>query len=154
MSNAEVDKKLRDRFFRHTWQRIRGGFDTSAVSRLLVEIQSSIKHIADFTAGSTAVAPKRVALQKRTHARYWLRNRDYARRVFECLHSHWSCACPRQHCASLRLDIGPNPTMCEEKETNFNVLLSYDAKLTTGSAACLPWSWREVDIQLVPVRKQ
>ena len=154
MSNAGVDKKLRNRFFRHAWKRIRGGFDTSAVNRLLDKIQSIIDRIDKLTAGIIAVAPKRAALQKRSRPQYWLRHRDYAKRLFECLHSHWSCACPRQHCASLRLDIGHDSTMFEDKETDFNVLFSYDTDFTTGSTASLPWSWREADIQLVPVRKQ
>ena len=154
MSHAKVDKSLRDKFFRHTWQRIKGGFDTPAVDCLLAEIQSSISKIAQLTKGSIAVAPKRVALQMRTSSRYWLQTKEHARRLFKTLGSHWSCACPQLHRASLRLDIRQSASAREEEDYKFNVLFSYDTESLNSAPAPLPWNWRELDIQPMPSKDQ
>ena len=151
MSNAQVDKSLRDKYFRHTWQRIRGGFDTPAVDRLLAEIQNTISKIAQLTKGSIAVAPKRIALQIRSSSRYWLQTKEHARRLFKSLGSHWSCACPHAHRASLRLDLRQSSNMPEEKGFRFNVLFSYDLDSARLSPNPLPWNWREININIQPL---
>lgn len=146
MSNAKVDRRAHHRFFRGTWQRIKGGFESERFEKLLGEIQNSIRQIAEFTRGSIAVAPKRVALRERTNSKYWLEIRDQARRIYESLGSIWPCTCPNPHRASLRLDVSRTSTLQEDKAIKFGVLFSYD--ISFGEPNCtLPWNWREVDIQ-------
>ncbi|KAI4159865.1 MAG: hypothetical protein LQ342_006193 [Letrouitia transgressa] len=148
--NTGVDKGLRDKFFRDTWRRIKGGFDTSAMNRLLAEIQGSINQLAKFTKGSAAVAPKRVALQNCKNSRNWLQFRDHARRLFKSLGSHWFCACLHSHRASLRLDIRQMSPMHEEKEVKFNILFSNDTNAAATTSTSIPWNWLQVDVQPLP----
>ena len=143
MSNATVDRGARHRFFRVTWQRIKGGFESERFEKLLGEIQNSIRQIAEFTRGSIAVAPKRVALRERTNSRYWLQIRDQARMIFESLGSIWPCTCPNPHRASLRLDVSRTS---EDRAIKFGVLFSYDISFGEPNFT-LPWNWREVDIR-------
>lgn len=150
MINAGVDKGLREKFFRDTWRHVKGGFDTSAVKRLLSEIQGSINQLAKFTRGSAAYAPKRVAFQNSKKSRSWLQFRDHARRLFKTLGSCWSCACSYSHRASLRLDIRQMPLMHEEKEVMFTILFSNDIKPRTAASTSVPWNWYPVNVKPLP----
>lgn len=143
-NSTTVDRSLRDKFFRNTWKRVKGGFDTPSIRNLLADIQSSINQLNNFTKGSIAVAPKRAALQQRGNSKYWLRIRENAKKLFQSFDSMWACGCPFLHRASLRLDVCHSDYGRRDEEMNFGVLFSFDVPAEGDSSTPLPWNWRDL----------
>ena len=147
MANPNTpDSKSRAHFFRHTWKRIKGGFDTPALTNLLREINSSIKQIDKFTKGSIAVAPKRIAIEQRAASGYWLEIRDKARSLSDCLDSCWLCSCSLPHKASLRLDVRKGPATHAKEGIRFGVIFTFDLTTTATHSASVPWTWRHLEV--------
>lgn len=150
MTNSHtVDVKLRSKFFKNPWLRIKGGLDTNKYAKLLAEIKDDVNQIAVLTRGAIILEPLRFERTSRANSDYWTSVRDQAVRLFESFSSRWchTCPCQHPHRANLRLD------MRTEYETEDNVvfgfLFSFEARTTV--AAPVPWDWRDVEVQVLQV---
>lgn len=139
-----MDFKLRDRFFKNPWTRVKGGFESEKYAKLLAEIISDINQLAFLTKGAIALEPLRLERKRRAKSsHYWIDIRDHARRLFDNFNSHWSrtCSCQYSHCASLRLDLRKDWNL----KPCFGFKLSFD--LGAAGTVALPWYWRDVEIE-------
>lgn len=139
-----MDEKLRVKFFKNPWTRIKGGFEAEKYAKLLAEITSDIDRIATLTKGAIALDLPRLEQKRLANAtHYWINIRNHARRLFETFNSQWSCTCScnHPHRVSLRLDMREDCNI----ETRFGFKLSFD--LDTAEASALPWYWRDVEIE-------
>lgn len=143
MENGTVDVDRRVKFFKDSWTRVKGGFESEKYAKLQNEIVGDINQIAALTKGAIALEPLRLEQKRRTNSTHWIRIRDHARRLFETFNSHWCCTCSCQypHRASLRLDMRKDL----DNETRFRFKLSFD--LDPAETVSLPWYWRDVEIK-------
>lgn len=144
-----VDVKLRSKFFKNPWTRIKGGLDNNKYAKLLAEIKSDVNQIAVMTKGAITLEPLRLERTSRANSDYWVSVRNQAVRLFETFSSRWCDTCPCQHLhrANLRLDIRKEYEI--EDGVVFGFLFSFEARKTV--AAPLPWDWRDVEIEVLQI---
>lgn len=150
MTNSHtVDEKLRSKFFKNPWMRIKGGLDTNKYAKLLAEIKSDVNQIAALTKGAIILEPLRLERTRRANSDYWISVRDQARRLFESFSSRWCHTCPCQHLhrANLRLDMRTGYET--EGGVMFGFLFSFEPRTTV--AVPPPWDWLDVEIELLQI---
>ena len=136
---------MRKKFFRNTWTRIKGGFDSDKYATLLEEIDRDIYKISKLTPSAIKLEPIHTGKKNRLNSTYWRNTRDQAQRLFESLSSRFCpCSCQRPHQANLRLDVRKDYDAGGDT-VRFAFLFTFqkDACMPTP----LPWDWRDVEIE-------
>lgn len=136
---------MRKKFFKSTWTRIRGGFDSDKYATLLRDIDRDIDKLSKLSAGAIQLEPLRAEKRNRLQSIYWQTIRDQAQRLFESLSSRFTpCACNHPHKANLRLDVRKGNAGTDDA-TRFAFLLTFEEALCGTNP--LPWNWRDIEIE-------
>ncbi|KAF2464631.1 uncharacterized protein BDR25DRAFT_307145 [Lindgomyces ingoldianus] len=143
--DGSTDEKARKKFFKNSWTRIRGGFDSDKYATLLQDIDRDIDKISKLTSGAAQLEPLRAEKKNKIQSTYWLNIRDQAQRLFESLSSRFCpCSCKQPHKANLRLDVRRNHNT-ENEAVRFAFLFTFEKSGCVPKA--LPWDWRDVEIE-------
>jgi len=144
MVDNVVDEKLRKEFFKKSWTRIRGGFNSERHKLLVAEIRDDIEQLCNFTKGAINLEDIYCEQSSLAISRYWLGIQSHMHRLYNALYSVWSQSCSlHTHRAKLKLDVPKDDESYHETpQFNFSFLLGDN----TTSMRSLPWKWRDVAV--------
>ena len=124
----------------------------TANEMLIQRLEQSNVDLRDLLGHGLRMESLRVPKKPSTNAKYYERIHDCAKSLYNTLRQSfttWPCGCSMPHKANLRLETRQPSIEPSDKDTafHFNVVFSFEADI--GTAAPLPWNWRETKIELV-----